>query len=60
MVIVITRAPARLRRTSLIARSRIMHRIAMNLTQQLILSAVLAVLVGALPLWWLGPWLLVR
>jgi len=29
----------------------------MNLTQQLILSAVLAVLVGALLLWWLGPWL---
>jgi len=34
-----------------------MHRIAMNLTQQLILSAVLAVLLGAVLLWWLWPWL---
>jgi hypothetical protein len=32
----------------------------MSLKSQFILSAVLALLLGALLLWWLGPWLLVR
>jgi hypothetical protein len=31
----------------------------MELRQQLILSAVLAVLIGGLLLWWLAPWLFV-